>query len=71
MFNYDPFWRTLEKSSETTYSLIHKFNINPTTISRLRNNVSITMDTLDKLCQALNCNLEDIVERLPDPEDEK
>lgn len=62
MYDYAPFWETLKKSEETTYTLIHKYNINSTTITRLRNNQSITMDTLDRLCQALDCDLKDIVQ---------
>lgn len=61
MYDYTPFWETLKNSSETTYTLIHKYNINSTTITRLRNNQSITMDSLDRICQALNCDLNEVV----------
>ena len=37
------------------------------TLTRLKNNQGITLDTVDKLCKALDCNIEDILEYVPDP----
>ena len=68
MISYRPFWATLEKSSETTYTLINKHNINPTTINRLRNNKPVTTTTLNDLCTILNCSLDDVAEFVPDNE---
>ena len=66
MISYKPFWVTLNKSSESTYTLIHKHNINPTTINRLRNNQPITTTTLNDLCTILKCSLEEIAEFVPE-----
>lgn len=68
MISYRPFWGTLQKSSETTYTLINKHNINPTTINRLRNNKPVTTTTLNDLCTILNCSLDDVAEFVPDNE---
>lgn len=68
MISYRPFWVTLEKSSETTYTLINKHNINPTTINRLRNNKPVTTTTLNDLCTILKCSLDDVAEFVPDNE---
>lgn len=68
MIVYTPFWKTLKKSSETTYSLINKHNINPTTINRLRNNKPVTTTTLDDLCIILECDICDIVAFVPSDE---
>ena len=68
MISYRPFWATLEKSSETTYTLINKHNINPTTINRLRNNKPVTTTTLNDLCTILKCALDDVAEFVPDEE---
>lgn len=62
MISYAPFWETLKNSSETTYSLIKKHNINSTTISRLKHNRSVTLSTIDDLCKILDCDITDIVE---------
>ncbi len=66
MFSYEPLWKTMEKQGETTYTLIHKHGINSRTVNNLKHNKSITMYTLERLCQILHCQAEQIVEFLPD-----
>ena len=61
MKTYDPFWKTLKASSESTYTLIQYYNISSSTIDRLRNNKGITTQTLDDLCRILKCRVEDIM----------
>ena len=36
MIVYDPFWKTLKKSSKTTYTLIKDHHISSSTIDKLR-----------------------------------
>lgn len=66
MISYAPLWKTMEQRGETTYTLINKYNINPRTINNLKHNKSITMYTLEKLCEILNCQAEQIVLFIPD-----
>ena len=54
MLSYEPLWATMEKQGVTTYTLINKYNINPRTINNLKHNKSITMYTLERLCQILH-----------------
>ena len=61
MISYEPLWQTMEQRGETTYTLIHKYGINPRTINNLKHNQSITMYTLERLCQILNCQAERVV----------
>ena len=56
----------MKQQGETTYTLIHKYGINPRTINNLKHNQSITMYTLERLCQILNCQAESIVEFVHD-----
>lgn len=60
MIHYDPFWKTLKDSGESTYTLITKYHISSSTIDRLRKNQAITTTTMNDLCRVLNCNVEDI-----------
>lgn len=62
MYNYDALWRTMKKRHITTYSLIAHYNISSHTMSKIRHNENITMETLNKLCQILHCQANDIVE---------
>lgn len=66
MISYFPFWRTLEEKEISTYTLIQKYGIAPTTIQRLRTFEYVSLRTLDELCQILGCRIQDIVEILPD-----
>ncbi len=56
----------MQNRGETTYTLIHQHGINPRTINHLKHNKSITMYTLERLCQILQCQAEQIVKFLPD-----
>jgi len=66
LISYDPLWETMEKRGETTYTLINKHGINPRTVNNLKHNRSITMFTLERLCQILQCQAESIVVFTPD-----
>ena len=66
MISYEPLWRTMEQRGETTYTLINKYGINSRTVNNLRHNRSITMYTLERLCQILDCQAESIVRFTPD-----
>lgn len=61
MISYEPLWKTMENRGETTYTLINKYGINPRTINNLKHNKSITMYTLERLCQILDCQAEGVV----------
>lgn len=66
MLNYAPLWATMEKQGISTYALINKHGINPRTINNLRHNKSITMYTLERLCQILHCKPNDIIDFIDD-----
>ena len=61
VISYEPLWRTMKQQNVTTYTLIYKHNFSPYTITNLKRNKSITMNTLEKLCKILNCQAESIV----------
>lgn len=65
MISYDPLWETLKKRRETTYTLITKHHIDRRTIYKLRHNESVTAITLEKLCSALECSVQDIIAITP------
>ena len=61
MIKYTPCWETLEKSNESTYTLINKHNISSATIDRLRKNQGISTTKIDDLCKIFKCRVEDII----------
>ena len=66
VISYARLWETMRRRGATTYTLQVKGGISSSTIRRLRSGESVSTNTLDALCQILDCALEDIVEYIPD-----
>ena len=66
MIVFDKLWITMEQKGFSTYKLREKCGIDSNTIRRLKANDNIETKTIDKLCSALNCRIEDILEYIPD-----
>ncbi len=66
MITYDPLWDTLKKKGLSTYTLRVKFQISGSTVQRLRKNMSVSTNTLDDLCNLLDCSLSEIANHVPD-----
>lgn len=62
MISYKPLWQTMKERGVTTYTLIYKKGFSAYTITNLKRNKSITMNTLERLCTVLQCTPSDIVE---------
>jgi len=62
MIIFDKLWKTMKQKGVSTYQLREKCGIDSKTIRRLKANENIETKTLDKLCTALDCKLEDIAE---------
>lgn len=56
----------MEKKKISTYTLREKCGIDSKTVRRLKANENIETKTLSKLCDALECKLEDIAEYIKD-----
>jgi len=70
MIRFDKLWKTMEEKGFSTYVLREKCGIDSKTIRRLRANENMETKTLNKLCSALNCSLEDIMEYVPDEKED-
>ena len=66
MIIYNKLWDTMKEKKVTTYVLREKYNFSTNTIKKMRNNGTLTTETLNKLCFILECNLSDIAEYIPD-----
>ena len=66
MIRYDRLWETMKKRGITQYDLYTHYNITRSLLDRLRKNENTEIYTLDRLCTILDCNIEDIVEHVPD-----
>ena len=62
MIVFDKLWKTMEQKGMSTYALRERCGIDSKTVRRLKANDNIETKTLDKLCNALDCKIEDIAE---------
>ena len=69
LISYRPFFETLQRQNETTYTLISRHNVSSSLINRLRNNRPVSTTTVNDLCILLNCSVGDILEYIPSQED--
>ena len=70
MITYDPFWKTLHESKESTYTLIKDHHISSSTLDKLRKNKPVTTTTLNDLCRILNCEIQSILQYIPSEDDQ-
>lgn len=66
MITYDRLWITLKKKNISQYRLIKDYGIDKAQLHRLRKNMVVKMIILDRLCQILDCPIEEIMEYIPD-----
>ena len=66
MIKYDPLWRTLKETGISQYQLIKDYGIDKAQLQRLRQNLVVKTLILNRLCQILNCRIEEIMEYVPD-----
>lgn len=63
----------LKNNNMQQKELIELTHIRPSTLSKLENNSAktISVEQIDTLCQALHCNMSDIIEYVPDNTDKE
>lgn len=66
MITFDPLWKTLKRKGITQYMLIKDYGFSTGTLDALRKNRSITLNTLNDLCNILQCDIIDIIQYQPD-----
>ena len=66
MITYDRPWQTMKQQGVSQYDLYTHYNVNRSQLNRLRHNENVEINTIDKLCNILQCRVEDIMEHFPD-----
>ena len=66
MIRYDRLWETMKNKGISQYDLYTHHNVNRSQINRLRQNKNVEVNTIDKLCNILSCNVEDIMQYIDD-----
>jgi len=60
MIVFDKLWETMKIKGITKYKLREVYHIEHRTLRRLKANKNMETKTLDRLCEILDCNIEDI-----------
>jgi putative transcriptional regulator len=64
MFTYKPLWKTLIDKDITKTELQKMIECSPNTITVMKKNEYVSMNVLDRICNALDCNICDVVEHI-------
>lgn len=62
---YKKLWIMLIERSIAKTELREMADISPATLTKLNKNKYVHMEILEKICRALNCSFDDIVELIP------
>ncbi len=64
--SYKPLWRLLLEKDMKKLELRDLVGMSNNTLARLGKNEGVSMDVLERICIALDCRIEDIVEFVKD-----
>lgn len=62
MMTFEPLWRTMKQKNITTYRLIKDFDFSRGMIDKLKHDRNVTLETVERLCEILDCEVQDIVQ---------
>ena len=62
MIVFDKLWETMKKRGISQYALIKQYGVSNGQLNRLRKNEGVSSFTLNRLCEILDCKIEDIAE---------
>ncbi|MBQ8134214.1 MAG: helix-turn-helix transcriptional regulator [Clostridia bacterium] len=62
MIVYDRLWQTMKKKNISQYKLIKIYHFSTGQLDRLRKNADVSTYTLNRLCEILECKLDEIAE---------
>lgn len=60
ILDYSPLWKTMKEKNVSQYKLLHN-GVDNKTLDSLKKNKNITLLTVEKLCDILECTPNDIV----------
>ena len=66
MITFKPFFDKLDLDEISTYKLIKEHHISSSTINRLKHNKAVSTATIAKICEMLNCDVDEVMRFEPD-----
>lgn len=71
MVRYTRLWETMKKKGVSQYRLIKYYGISTGQMSRMKKNMYVSTHTIEMLCRALQCRVEDVMEIVPESLEEE
>lgn len=65
MISYNPLWKLLIDLGKKKTDLITDCQLNKRTIAEMGKNNYVSLQSIEKICKAYNCKIEDIIEYIP------
>ena len=69
-FSYNPLWKMLIDRGLKKRELQEMSEVSATSIAKLGRNENVTTEVLLRICESLDCDIQDIMERSPIKHDE-
>ena len=66
VISYENLWAVMKEKGVSQYALIKHYHVSPGQLTRLKRNQSVSTHTIDMFCRILGCQVEDIMEYIPD-----
>ena len=60
-FSYKPLWKLLIDRDMTKKALMERTGISKSTVDKMNRGDNVSMDVIERICQALHCDVSDIV----------
>lgn len=64
-FSYNPLWKMLIDRGLKKRELQEMSDVSAASIAKLGRNENVTTEVLLKICESLDCDIQDIMERIP------
>ena len=69
--SYNKLWKLLIDKKMKKSDLRKRAGISSSSLAKLTKDENVTTEVLAKICQELQCNIADIMEFVPDPEEQE
>ena len=60
--SYEKYFRMAKEKGITTYRILEEANISANILTRMKRNEYISLESVEKICRALQCDISDILD---------
>ncbi len=68
MISYKPLWHTLIEKDIKKMELVKRVGMSSSTLAKLNNDNYVALEVIDRICQVLDCRIEQVVEIKKNPD---